>query len=95
MYKLIFRVVVKRIFGSESIQKVQADSFIIYNDCKNVQLRVSCSNVNKFWVGSQFLYYFVLVRDRNFDIVSKLAPVFENLMSIGITKIDDWDFLYN
>ena len=83
------------LFGDVSVQKVVSNSVITYTDYDNVQLRVFCSNVDNFWVGTQFLYYFVLVRNRNFDSVSKLAPVFENLISIGITKFDNLVLLKN
>ena len=83
------------IFGQVSIEKVVANSVITYTDYDNVQLRVSCSNVNNFWVGTQFLYYFVLVRDRNFDSIKFLRPVIENLIKIGIHNFENLVLLNN
>ena len=83
------------IFGKVTLESVNANSIITYTDYDNVQLRVACSNIENYWVGTQFLYYFILVRNRNFDSVSKLAPVFKNLMSIGIQNFDNLVPLYN
>ena len=83
------------VFGGVSDQKVVANSVITYTDYDNVQLRVSCSNVDNFWYGTQFLYYFILVRDRKFDSIAKLTPVMQNLISIGITKFDNLVLLKN
>ena len=83
------------VFGGVSDQKVVANSVITYTDYDNVQLRVSCSNVDNFWYGTQCFYYFILVRDRKFDSIAKLTPVMQNLISIGITKFDNLVLLKN
>ena len=88
-------VTVKGVFGQKSEMSVNADSVIVYTDYDNVQLRMSCSNVPDFWSGSQFLYYFVLVRSRNFDSVKKMAPVMQALIKAGITNFDNFVLLNN
>jgi hypothetical protein len=89
------QVNVTGVFGEQIIQTVNADSVITYTDYDSVQLRVSCSNVENYWMGTKFLYYFILVRNRNFDSASKLVPVFKNLMSIGINNFENLVPLFN
>ena len=82
-------------WGQVTETTVVGNSVITYTDYDNVQLRVLCSNVNNFWFGTKFFYYFILVRDRKFDSVTKLAPAIQNLISMGITNFDNLVFLKN
>ena len=89
------KVNVTGIYGEITLQSISANSIITYTDYENVQLRVSCSNVENYWIGTQFLYYFILVRNRNFDSIAKLAPLFKNLMSMGINNFENLVPLFN
>ena len=51
---------VTNMFGFSTPTAIQMDSVIIYID-ENIQLRAARSTVPNFWVGKQYLYYFILV----------------------------------
>ena len=76
-------------------QALPADSVIIYTDYTNIQLRAACTTINNFWIGQEFLYYFVLVRNRTFDSLNEyITGVVNKLVASGF-PITDMVFIYN
>ena len=51
---------VTNMLGFSTPTAIQMDSVIMYMD-NNIQLRAACATVPNFWVGKQYLYYFILV----------------------------------
>lgn len=81
-------------FGNTYSTKVSVDSLIVYTDYDSVQLRFACVNLNNFWYGDKFMYYFILIRDRNFDSIRKISPLIQTLKSIG-ASLDNMVLLKN
>jgi hypothetical protein len=71
------------------------DSVILYTDYSNIQLRAACSTVNNFWIGQEFSYYFVLVRNRTLDSLSMFTAAVVNKLIVNRFPITDMVFIYN
>jgi hypothetical protein len=49
---------------------------------------MSCTNLDNFWVGEKLFYYYIMVRNRNFDSVKLLEPGLAALKAAG-ASLDD------
>lgn len=69
--------------GRKYTKPINVDSIVVYSD-DNIQLRYSCTNINNYWFADIFQYFFILVRDRNFDSIKQITPSIQIIQSLGI-----------
>lgn len=67
---------VKDMFGRDVKTIVPSDSLLLYTDYDNVQLRFSCTELDNYWHKTVDKYYYIAVRNRKFDSLKALLPLF-------------------
>ncbi len=76
---------VKDAYGNICPQNTRVESSILYSDYDNVKVVYSCTTVNNFWVAKPYTYYYIAVRDKNFDSINKLLPALNYLKTAGVS----------
>ncbi|CAF0966068.1 unnamed protein product [Brachionus calyciflorus] len=65
-----------------SYQKnVTTESTVLYID-DELELRFACTQLDHFWYSEAEYYYYISVKNRNFDSFSKLVPLFQQIKDI-------------
>lgn len=76
---------VKDAYGQICPQNTRVESSILYTDYDNIKVVYSCTTVNNFWVAKPYTYYYIAVRDKNFDSINKLLPGLNYLKTAGVS----------
>ena len=75
---------VKDAYNRDCAQNTRVESTVIYTDYDNVQLVYSCTPVNNYWIATPYIYYYIAVRDKNFDSINKILPALNYLKTAGV-----------
>ncbi|CAF0939397.1 unnamed protein product [Brachionus calyciflorus] len=70
-------------FGQPYTGKAITYSTVTYTDYTNIQVRFICKELNHFWYTEAFISYYISIRDRGFDSISKVAPHIEDFKKLG------------
>ncbi len=85
-------VTVKDAYNKDCVQNTRVESTVVYTDYDCVQLVYSCTPINNFWFATPYTYYYIAVRDKNFDSINKLLPALNYLKTAGVS-CDNLQFL--
>ena len=86
-------ITVEGMFGEKIQKEVNVDSIILYTDYDNVQLRYACTDLDNYWEAKTDKYFYVAVRNRNFDSVKQLLPLLGMARQLGFS-MDAIEFEY-
>jgi len=81
-------------FGEAKTGKARTTSTTIYTDYTNIQARFICTELKHFWYTEAKISYYISIRNRNFDSISKIAPVL-NLFRKNGANLRNIEFLKN
>lgn len=81
-------------FGEKRTVKARTYSTTIYTDYTNVQARFICTELKHFWYTEARISYYISIRNRSFDSVSKIAPILDQFRKLG-ANINRIEFLKN
>lgn len=81
-------------FGQNYTGKARTTSTTIFTDYTNIQARFICTELKHFWYTEAKISYYISIRNRSFDSISKIAPVLNLFRKIGV-NIGDIEFLKN
>ncbi len=76
---------VRDAYGNICPQNTRVESSTIYTDYDNVKVVYSCTTVNNFWIAKPYTFYYVAVRDKNFDSINKFLPALNYLRTAGVS----------
>lgn len=68
-------------FGNSYKKNVTTESIVLYID-NQLELRYSCTQLDHFWYSEVDSYYYISIKNRNFDSISKLVQLFQKIKSI-------------
>ena len=77
-------ITVKDAYGRDCIQNTRVESTVLYTDYDCVKLEYSCTTINNFWVATPYIYFYIAVRDKNFDSINKFLPALNYLKTAGL-----------
>ena len=82
------------ICGDVQAVSIPVDSVIVYTDYDSIQLRMSCTTIDHFWVGQRFLYYFISIRNRTFNSLKTFLHV-SSILKKNRIDLNDLTFTEN
>ncbi len=82
------------LFGQNYTGLARTTSTTIFTDYTNIQARFICTELKHFWYTEAKISYYISIRNRSFDSISKIAPVLNLFRKIGV-NIGDIEFLKN
>lgn len=68
-------------FGNAYQKNVTTESIVLYID-SDLELRYACTQLDHFWYSDVDYFYYISIKNRNFDSISKLVPLFEKIKAI-------------
>ncbi|RNA19385.1 hypothetical protein BpHYR1_020374 [Brachionus plicatilis] len=69
------------VFGNTYQKNVTTESIVLYID-SDLELRYACTQLDHFWYSEADYSYYISIKNRNFDSISKLVPLFEKIKAI-------------
>jgi hypothetical protein len=81
-------------FGEPRTGKARTNTTIIFTDYTNVHAGLVCTELKHYWYTEAKINYFISIRNRNFDSISKIAPVLNLFRKIGV-NIQNIEFIKN
>jgi hypothetical protein len=70
-------------FGRPYTGKSTVYSTIVFTDYSSVQVRFICSELRHFWYTEAQISYYISIKDRSFDSISRVAPYINQLRDLG------------
>ena len=74
---------VKNIFGKSEKRLLDVDSYVLYTDYTNIELRYSCTEIENFWESDVDSYFYINVRNRSFDSYKQILPLVGIVRELG------------
>ena len=81
-------------FGEPRTGKARTTSTTIFTDYTSIQARFICTELKHFWYTEAQVSYYISIRNRNFDSISKIAPILNSFRKLG-ANIGNIEFLKN
>lgn len=70
-------------FGRPYTGKSTVYSTIVFTDYSSVQVRFICSELRHFWYTEAQISFYISIKDRRFDSISRVAPYINQLRDLG------------
>ena len=70
-------------FGQNYNGKATFYSTIIFTDYNNIQVRFTCGELYHFWYTEAKISYYISIKNRGFDSISKVAPYIDQFRGLG------------
>ena len=81
-------------FGESRPGKARTYSTIIYTDYTDLQARFICSELKHAWYTEAKISYYISIRNRGFDSISKVAPIMDQFKKV-VSNLNRIEFLKN
>lgn len=79
---------VKDAYGRQATQNTRVEETLIYTDYDCVKVGYACTTLNNFWFSKPYRYFYVAVRNKEFDSINTLLPALNYLKTAGLTTND-------
>ena len=86
VYLRPIQIVVKQLDGKTKIYDINVSSVIMYTDYENLQLRVACGTMHTAQGPEPYTYWYIMVRDREFNNLKLFAEVEDIITKAGLNN---------